>query len=74
MARLDDDYSLIAVVKKHGDNHKISSKGLDSYFIPKKHVNIIRSYLEKTQKGIGYTRSASSYIFRKEHKISNVPS
>jgi len=66
MARLDDDYCLIAVVKKQGDNYRISDKDLDSYFIPKKPVNINRSYLEKTQRGIGYTRTASSYIFRKE--------
>jgi hypothetical protein len=69
MARLDDDYNFVAVVKKQGDNYRISGKDLDSYFIPKKPVNITRSYLEKIQKGIGYTRPASSYIFRKEHKI-----
>ena len=66
MARLDDDYNLVAVVKKQGDNYKISDKDLDSYFIPKKPVKVTRSYLEEIQKGIGYTRSASSYIFRKE--------
>lgn len=65
MARLDDDYSLIAVVKKQGGNFRISDKDLQSYFIPKKPVKVTRSYLEETQKGIGYTRTASSYIFRK---------
>ncbi len=68
MARLYDDYALIAVVKKQDDNYKISDKDLDSYFIPKKPVNITRSYLEEIQRGIAYTRSASSYVFEKNKK------
>jgi hypothetical protein len=65
MARLDADYNFIAVVKKQGDNYSISDKGLGTYFIPKKPVKVTQSYLEEIQRGIGYTRSASSYILKK---------
>ena len=65
MANLDNDYKFIGVVKKQGKVHKISDNELDSYFIPKKPIKVTRSYLEKTKKGIAYTKSATSYIFEK---------
>ncbi|MFC2144705.1 hypothetical protein ACFLQQ_00060 [Actinomycetota bacterium] len=65
MARLDKDYKFIAAVKKQGENYGIIDRDLDSYFIPKKPIKATRSYLEKTKRGIGYTKSAMSYIFKK---------
>ena len=66
MARLDNDYKFIAAVKKQGENYRIIDRDLDSYFIPKKPIEVTRSYLEKIKRGIGYTKSAMSYIFKKE--------
>ncbi len=65
MARLDNDYRFIAVVNKQGENYKIIDNGLDSYFIPKNPIKVTRSYLKKIKRGIGYTKSATSYIFQK---------
>jgi hypothetical protein len=65
MASIDRDYALIGVIIRRSGNHRISEKNLDTYFIPKMPINNIREVLEKTQKGIGYTRTASSYLFRR---------
>ena len=65
MARLDSEYKFIAVVKKQGESYRIIEKDLDSYFIPKKPIKVTRNYLEKIQKGIGYTKHAESYVFEK---------
>jgi hypothetical protein len=65
MARLDSEYKFIAVVKKQCESYRIIEKDLDSYFIPKKPIKVTRNYLEKIQRGIGYTKPAESYIFEK---------
>ncbi len=66
MASIDPDYQLIAVYKRRNDTeYSISEKNLDSYFIPKSQRHISKAYLEKTQRGIGYTKNASGYIFKK---------
>jgi hypothetical protein len=65
MAKLDNDYKFIAAVNKQGENYKIIDSGLDLYFIPKKSIKVTRSYLEKINRGIGYTKSATSFIFKK---------
>jgi hypothetical protein len=65
MASIDQDYEFIAVVQKSKGKHRISKKNLDTYFIPKKPVEITKDYLEQLQKGIGYQKTASSYLFRR---------
>jgi len=65
MASIDNDYELIAVVNRSKGKHRLKDKNLDSYFIPKSTVKITKEYLEKIQKGIGYTKSASGYVFRR---------
>ncbi|MCU0643877.1 MAG: hypothetical protein MUC94_06415 [bacterium] len=65
MASIDNDYEFIAVVNKSKGEHRMTEKNLDSYFIPKSNMKITKEYLEKIQKGIGYTKSASDHIFRR---------
>ena len=65
MAKLDSSYKFIAVVRRQKVNYTIIDSDLDSYFIPKKPIKITRSYLEQINRGIGYTKSATSYIFEK---------
>ncbi|MDF2379605.1 MAG: hypothetical protein P1V18_05330 [Candidatus Gracilibacteria bacterium] len=66
MAFLDPDYEFVAVYnRKSDDKYAISEKNLNSYFIHKKQVKITKAYLEKIQRGIGYTQSPSGYIFKK---------
>lgn len=65
MAFIDDDYEFIAVVYVKGGSYYITDRNLESYFIPKKQIQVTKEYLEKLGKGIGYTKTANSYIFRR---------
>jgi hypothetical protein len=64
MASIDERYELIGVLRRRGQRFSFSDKGLDAYFVPKKPVEITREYLLARRRGIGYTRSATSYVFR----------
>ena len=67
MASIDKDYELVGVYNRVTDEKfRISDKNLDKYLIPKKEINITREILEKTLRGIAYTKSPSGYIFRKK--------
>lgn len=65
MASIDDDFVFIGVVLKKGSKYRASEQSLSEYFIPKKPIEVTVEHLEKTQKGIGYTKTASSYLFRR---------
>lgn len=67
MAHLDKDFEFVGVYNRKTDKKfTISDKNLKSYFIPKKKgINISKAYLEKIQRGIGYTKTPSGYIFKK---------
>jgi hypothetical protein len=65
MAFIDPDYQFIGAILRNKGKHRISEKELDTYFIPEKPVEISKAYLEQTQKGIGYQKTASSYLFRR---------
>ena len=65
MAYIDDDYELEAVAIHRNDRYRISDQNLDSYFVPKKPIKLTKAYLEQIQKGIGYTKTASSYLFKR---------
>ena len=66
MASLDSAYELIAIYNRKSDKKfTISSKNLNEYLILKKKITITKKDLEKTMKGIAYTKSPSGYVFRK---------
>jgi hypothetical protein len=66
MASIDKDYEFTGVFnKRRGSKYAFSDKNLNTYFIPKKPRKITKVYLKQIQKGIGYTKYASSYLFRK---------
>lgn len=65
MASIDNSFKFIGVVLKSGAKHRLSEKNLERYFVPKKAVDVTEEYLEQIQKGIGYKRTASSYVFRR---------
>ncbi len=65
MASIDDNFKFVGAVLKTGEKYRLSEKNLEEYFVPKKAVEITEEHLEKIQKGIGYTKTASSYIFRR---------
>lgn len=65
MAYLDDDYEFIAVIYRSNRQYRLTEKNLDKYFIPKKSsLKVTKKYLEKIQRGIGYTKTAGAYVFR----------
>ena len=65
MAAIDDDFKFIGAILKSRARHQVSEKNLSEYFVPKKAVKITAAYLESIQKGIGYTKTASAYLFRR---------
>ena len=65
MASIDDDYELIATYHRKKDAYVISERNLNAYFVPKSDIEVTRAYLEKIQRGIGYTKTASGYIFKR---------
>ena len=65
LASIEDDFVFIGAILKSGSRHRVSEKNLSEYFVPKKAVEITAAYLESIQKGIGFTKTASSYLFRR---------
>jgi SAM-dependent methyltransferase len=65
MAFIDDDYEFIAAVYLKNRKFHITEKDLDSYFIPKKQIQVTKDHLAELKKGIVYTKTANSYIFRR---------
>lgn len=67
MAYLDSDFSLIAVANHRNEQYRIIDQNLSHYFIPKKDIPHTKEYVEKIQRGVGYTKTASLYIFQKKY-------
>ena len=65
VAAIDYDYQLVAVFSLRNGRYKMSKSNLDDYFILKSSVKLTKEYLMQLQKGIGYTKSGSAYLFRK---------
>tara|TARA_R110001583_G_scaffold10417_12_gene47952 strand:- start:11001 stop:11633 length:633 start_codon:yes stop_codon:yes gene_type:complete len=64
VAYLDEDYELIAAVLTNRKS-LISEDKLGEFFIPKRdHKQTIETLIQ-SQKGIGYTKTANLYIFKK---------
>lgn len=63
MAHLDDDYEFVGVIKRRGDKFRHSGAKLADYFVPQKDLPVTKEYLEKTQRGVGYRKSAFAYLF-----------
>lgn len=65
MASLDAALKLVAVVHRRDGKHRITDSNLEQYLIPKSDQPMTRAYLQQIQRGIGYKKSASMYIFRR---------
>jgi hypothetical protein len=69
VAELDPDLSLIAVINYRNERFHLSTKNLEKYFIPKKQdINVTLEYLLSQKRGLGYTKTASHYVFQKKYK------
>jgi len=65
IAFLDPDYELVAVGNHTQEKFTISEKNLHQYFIPKQNKAVSITDLLESGKGIGYTKTAAYYLFRK---------
>ena len=65
IAAIDVDYQLLAVFSLRNGKHRINETNLDEYFVPKSSLQVTKQYLEKLQKGIGYKKTGSVYLFQK---------
>ena len=70
LAHSDSRFELIAVINRRGERFSLKTDNLDQYFIAKskstpKDRESLRQYLKSLGRGIGYTRSAAGYLFRK---------
>jgi hypothetical protein len=70
LAHNDPAFELIAVIHRRGTRFTLSTKNLDAYFVPKTKTlpedrAEARDYLLRLGRGVGYTKSAADYVFRK---------
>lgn len=65
MASIDPGLELVAVVRRRGGAYRSSNRDLDAYLIPNHDTRVTPELLERTNRGVGYTRSASAYLFRR---------
>jgi hypothetical protein len=66
MAYLDEDFTFFGVINYQNKKFYLKTENLDEYFIPKKNITVTKELLEKTNRGVGYTKSASFYLFKKK--------
>lgn len=65
MASIDPDYQFIAAINRRNGQHRLTERDLDSYFIPKREVEVTAAYLEQLGRGIAYTKTAALYLFKR---------
>lgn len=65
LASIDPDYEFIGVIQGRGDRLCVIEDNLGSYFKPKKEMELSEELLLKLNRGIGYTRTAAAYLFRR---------
>lgn len=65
LASIDEDYKLVSTVHRTRGKYRLSQTSLEKYFIPKKNITVTKEVLYKTGKGIGYTKTAPLYIFKR---------
>lgn len=65
LTSIDDDFRFVAAINRRGERFWLAKKPLDDWFVPKKTMDITPELILEKQRGIGYTISASNYIFEK---------
>lgn len=65
MASIDPRYELVGVINHRGEKFSVKSNQLADYLIPKSGRPVIKETLLASGRGVGYTRSASAYLFQR---------
>ena len=61
-----DFFIFFGIIDYQNNNYYLKTENLDKYFIPKKNITVTKELLEKTNRGVRYTKSANFYLFRKK--------
>ena len=64
LAALDADFKLIGALNKNNGKYQLNTSKLCDYFKPKKDIRLSREYLMSLKRGLGYTKTASLYLFQ----------
>ena len=72
MASIDPNYQLIAAINRRGERYGLTEKHLGGYFIPRSDIEVTREYLGRIKRGVGYKKSAFSYVFQRvaSHEVT----
>ena len=65
LASIDPDYEFVGVIQGRGDRLRVVEENLDAYFKPKKATKVTEELLRKLNRGIGYTKTAPGYLFKR---------
>ncbi len=65
MARLDPDYAFGGAISGRGERFRLIETDLSSYFVPKRNIEVTREYLQRTRRGVAFTRRAFAYAFKR---------
>lgn len=65
LASINPDYEIIGVIQGRGDRLRVVEEDLDAYFNPKKKTRVTEELLRKLNRGIGYTKTAPVYLFKR---------
>lgn len=65
LASIDPRYRLVAVVVSRTGDYATATEDLDTYFVPKREVEVTSELVHRTGRGIAYTRSPFAYLFRR---------
>ena len=65
LASLDPRYELAGVFDRRGERFSLKASNLETYLVPKSGILVTREALLASGRGVGYTRTASAYLFRR---------
>jgi SAM-dependent methyltransferase len=70
LADNDPEFQFVAVINRRGQRYSLSTRDLDAHFVPKTRILSadraeVRDYLLRLGRGVGYTKRADNYVFRK---------
>ncbi len=65
LASMDDRYELAGVVRSGSGGYSVSQTDLDSYLLPKRSQEVTPELVERTMRGVAYTRSPFAYVFER---------
>jgi hypothetical protein len=77
LAYCDPEFRLVAVVHRRGNRWSLSRENLGDYFVPKsaavpgERAELVR-HIRELGKGIGYTKTATDYVFEKRWAAERV--